>query len=92
MDISLAQYKPISKYVPQIGDFVVWHGWFTHHYGVINSVNDNSNVTIIHAGMPRLLFTMDPDDMAKNTKKVKISVIRGSKGPYAILQNGVWYV
>ena len=91
MDLKLAQYKALTKYVPQVGDFVVWHGWFTHWYGVVNGLSDHT-VTIIHAGMPKLLFTMDPDEMTNNTQKIKIGKIRGSKGSYSVLQNGVWYV
>lgn len=91
IDIALANYKPISQYIPKTGDFVVWHGWITHYYGVINAFNDNS-INIIKSGMPSLLFTMDPAEMDKNSLKVSLSKIRKSRGAYAILQNGIWYV
>jgi len=89
--VTLAEYKPISTYKPRVGDFVVWHGWFTHFYGVINGIDDNK-IRVVKAGMPVLLFSMDPDEMDKNLEVLSLNKIRRSRGAYAIQQNGIWYV
>lgn len=90
-NVTLAEYKPISAYKPRVGDFLIWHGWFTHFYGVINGI-DNDRIRIVRAGMPILLFSMDPDDMDKNLETLSVNKIRRSRGAYAVHQNGIWYV
>jgi len=90
-NVTLAQYKQISNYKPKIGDFVVWHGWFTHYYGIINGIDDNS-VRIIKSGMPVLLFSMDAEEMENNMEIVSTNKIKKSRGAYAIQQNGIWYI
>lgn len=91
LNITLAEYKSIISYQPKIGDFVIWHGWFSHYYGIINGINDNQ-IRIVKAGMPLLLLSMDPDDINKNLIVVSVNKIRGSRGSYAVNQNGIWYV
>lgn len=103
--IDLLQYLSISKWQPMIGDFVIWHGLFTHWYGVINSVNTkNYTVEIIRAGLPFLLFTMTPSQMNKKSRlgsagysTVDVGDITSSKGgKYAVKQQHgaqvVWFV
>jgi len=91
LNISLAEYKPITTYKPKVGDFVVWHGFFTHFYGIINGC-DESKIRVITAGLPALLFTMEQDEMDKNLRVINISELRRSRGAYAIQQGGIWFV
>lgn len=91
LNITLAEYKQINTYRPKIGDFVIWHGWFTHYYGIVNGI-DNNKIRIVKAGMPILLLSMDPDDINKNLTIVSVNKIKGSRGAYAVYQNGIWYV
>jgi hypothetical protein len=97
LEVSLAQYKPISQYRPRIGDFIIWHGLLTHYYGVINGIDEsNGTIRVIKAGMPLLLFNMEPDEMDSNTTTVKLSKIKSSRGAYAAQQvvptGSIWYV
>lgn len=89
LELSLALYKPIQSYNPRVGDFVIWHGWFTHYYGIVNYTHNNK-VKIIKAGLPELLFNMDQSDMEKNSIIVDANKIKKSKD-YAILQSNIWY-
>lgn len=94
--MQLAQYKSLTQWSPQIGDFIVQHGWFTHWFGIINGIN-NGVLTITKAGLPLLLFTMDEIEISKNLIQVPISKITRSRGgKFAVLQtagtNNVWYV
>jgi len=91
----LAQYLPIDKWQPQVGDFIVHHGWLFHWYGVVSSLNvRNYTVEVIQAGLPFLLFTMTPSDMEKRKRTVDIGKVTSSRGgKYAIQQrNGTSYV
>jgi hypothetical protein len=92
----LAHFKYLTEWSPQIGDIVIWHGWFTHWYGVVSSIT-NSTVGIIKSGLPILLLTMDQSDYDGNTMNVSISDIRRSTGgKYATIRsvgsNTVWYI
>jgi len=91
VEIPLAQYRSVAKYTPRVGDFVVWHGWITHYFGVISGASD-SIVEIVYAGMPNLLFTMRPQEMSQKRKTVDLYDIRNSKGAYAIQQKDIWYI
>ena len=91
INITLAQFRPIQYYIPRVGDFVIWHGWFTHYYGIING-HDSNKVKIIKAGLPILLFTMEEDEIDKNTITVSLNKIKKPKAGYAIHQSGIWYV
>jgi len=89
--VTLAEYKQIATYKPKVGDFVIWHGWFTHYYGIINGV-DGDKIRIVKAGLPILLLSMDPEEMDKNLEIVSLSKIKRSRGSYATHQNGIWYI
>ena len=91
VDIELAYFKPINTYVPKVGDFMIWHGLFTHFYGIVNAV-DESIIKVIYEGMPSLLFTLDKDEIDKKFKLIKIKDIKKSRGGYTMLQGGIWYV
>lgn len=91
VELPLAQYDTIQKYHPRIGDVIIKSGWVSTSYGIISGIDD-SKLRVIEAGLPMLLFTMDNDDKLENTKVYRLSKIKKSKGEFAIIQNGVWYV
>ena len=96
--MDLAHYDSIKKWTPQVGDAVIWHGWFQHYFGVVSSViAQEQSVEIVKRGIPLLLFDMVPEEHEKNTVKVSIGSIKGSRGgKYAVIRakgsNIVWYV
>lgn len=98
ISVNLAQSLPIAKWKPTLGDFVVWHGWLTHWFGVVSSINAEGTVTITKAGLPLLLLSMDELEQTKHSTVVAVSAINRSRGgKYAILQalpgaTNVWYV
>lgn len=98
ISVNLAQSNSITKWKPTLGDFVVWHGWFTHWFGVVNSINAEGTVTITKAGIPVLLFAMDELEQSKSKITVPISAITRSRGgKYAVMQAlpntaNIWYV
>lgn len=92
LTISLAEYRSIKKYVPKTGDLIIWHGWFSHFYGIING-HDDKSVRVVKAGLPFLLFTMSQDQMDESHEIIPLSKIKGSKGgEYAVHSGGIWYV
>ena len=96
--VDLAHYKPLSKWTPQVGDNVVWHGWVTHWFGVVSAIIPEENcVEIIRRGMPVLLLTMTQSEYKKNSIKIDIGDIKGSTGGrYAAIRaqgnSIIWYV
>ena len=95
--VDLAHYAAISTWQPKMGDIVIWHGWFTHWYGVVNQVQASGHISVIRGGLPLLLFTMDQDSMQKKTKLVYITKIRASRGgEWAAIQTAnnqiTWFV
>ena len=93
-EIPLAQFKPLSFYRPRIGDFVVWHGWFSHYFGIVSAIKkDTQIVTITKAGLPHLLFTMTPEETSnpQNTVTTSLAAIMRTKSQFAFLQDNVWY-
>jgi len=98
ISVNLAQSLPIAKWRPTLGDFVTWHGWLQHWFGVVSSINADGTVTITKAGMPILLFTMDELEQTKNKITVAVSAVTRSRGgKYAVMQAlpgaaNVWYV
>lgn len=96
--MDLAHYDNIQKWKPQIGDFLVWHGWIQHYFGVIsNIINEDRVVEVIKKGLPLLLFDMISEDHDRNKIKVRIGDIKGSRGGrYAAIRahgnNIIWYI
>jgi hypothetical protein len=90
-NIPLALYKSIVTYSPKLGDFIIWHGLWGRYYAIINGVS-NDTISAIKSGMPNLLFTMAQEEMDKSLIKINLTKIRRSRGGYAILQNGTWYI
>lgn len=94
----LASFRPLSKYQPAIGDFVIWAGFFRTWYGVV-SLFDATHLTIVFESLPILLFTLMPEEQNKNTKKITIDKVRsGISGSFTIMQHAadhntiIWYV
>ena len=96
----LAQYKPISSYVPQYSDFIVWTGWLTTWHGIVTNYDKDTNeLYVIFSNIPYLLFTMPDSEQVKETLKIKLDKILSSNpGTYAILQHShnhnvnIWYI
>lgn len=94
----LAQYRQRIDYIPSYGDYVVWSGWFSTWHGlVIDYDKKTDNVSVIFAGVPYLLFTMDEKDHPKETVVIPLLKLRQApNGLYAIAQNDgkatVWYI
>jgi hypothetical protein len=96
ISINLINYNSLAKWTPNLGDVVVYHGWLTHWFGVVNAI-DGGTIHIVKAGIPLLLFTMDDIDMPKNTVKIGINKIkRSTGGKYSISQtiagSSMWYI
>lgn len=94
--LQLAQFNGLANWKPQLGDHIVQHGLLTHWFGIINGIEGNT-LSVIKAGMPVLLLTMEESDITKNTIKLNVSSIKtSSAGKYAIIQhsgeNQVWYI
>jgi hypothetical protein len=90
--VSLASYKSITEWNPKIADFIIWHGWIRHWYGVVNAITDDL-VTVIKDGLPCLLFTMDCDQYKNNSINISINKIRNSSGgEFHVLQDKVWFL
>ena len=95
VNIDLAYYRDIKSWKPKIGDFIIWHGWFTHWFGVTSVVSPDS-IKVCRAGIPKLLFSMNESEMLKNTIEIKLREINKSfSGTFAIMQMQkapVWYI
>lgn len=100
--IELVKYADIhATYKPQVGDVVMCHGYMQRvkWFGVVNGIDNDSNLKVVKGGMPRLLVQMSQEEMAKNTISIPFSTIKNSvTGTYTIIQHVrqhnsmVWYV
>lgn len=92
-NLELAKFRALSKWTPQVGDFIIHHGWlYDKWYGVISNVGVKM-VDVIYDGLPFLLFTLLPEKYNSQTKKISLIAIKSSRGgEFAVLQNGVWFV
>lgn len=86
--VALGAFKDIADYRPQLGDFIIWGGWFSTSYGIVIGA-DQDKLTGIFERTPRLLLTSNNDEMKAATKQIPMRVVRGYC--YA-LQEGVWYI
>lgn len=91
--VELIKYAPLSKWKPELGDFVIYHAMFWNRwFGVINNIGQ-MEVEVIKEGLPYLLVTMSPGDQEKNKMMISIAKIKSSRGgTYAVMQNGVLYI
>ena len=93
VSVELAKFNTLTRWNPKIGDFIVWHGWFRHWYGVVNDISTVGSLWVIRENLPKLLFSLPMSERSKNSIQVDIDKIRGSRaGEYAVLQDGLWYV
>ena len=95
--VDLVHYDQIAKWQPKVGDIIIWHGWFTHWYGVVGQIQQSGHIVVIRAGLPLLLFTLDQDSMAKKAKTVHMSKIQRSRGgEWTVIQptgsQTIWFV
>lgn len=97
--VPLAQYLSLEEWKPEIGDFIVWHGWFQHWFGVVSAVSD-TEVTVIRKGMPILVLTIVPSEQDKNKLTLDLAEVKSGGsfwiGNYATIKainnNLVWYI
>lgn len=92
----LAHYRTLDQYSPKIGDICVNKGWFTTWVGVVLSY-DSDIISIAFEGSPRLLVTMLPHEISKNTYKYKFSdIVLGRVKSFNFYQvekqTPIWYV
>jgi len=96
--IALAVYLSIDKYSPRIGDFVIWKGWFSTWYGVVNGVNSqDGTISVVFEKTPRLMLTLTSDEMANSVYILKlVDIHRWSKGSIYVSQQTdgrqIWYI
>ncbi len=94
----LAHHRSRLDYVPKYGDYVVWSGWLSTWHGLVVDYNKKTDeVSIIFAGLPFLLVTMDESDQQRETRNIKLSELRQApNGKYAIQtveeQTAIWYI
>jgi len=99
MQVDLAQHMPISRWKPEVGDFLVWHGWLQHWFGVVCGI-ETDEITIIKKGIPILLFTLTQSEHDNNKQTISIQQVRAGgsfwNGKYsaikAIGSNLIWFV
>lgn len=92
VSVELAKYRGLHDWKPKVGDFVIWHGWFTRWYGVLSSI-DGGDAIIIKENLPKLLFTLSSSEYTKNSIRVSIGkIVRSYGGEFHILQDGVWFI
>jgi hypothetical protein len=94
----LAHFRRIDQYAtPKYGDFVIWQGLFKTAYGVVNDYDAASGlVSIITEATPRLLFTMNQDEMGDRTHIISLNDMhRWKRGHFYVMQEEdgkpVWY-
>lgn len=92
----LARYKTITQYEPRFGDFVIKLGLFSAGFGfVIDYDKSTGNISIAKEGTPRLLVTMNEEELGRNIKIVSIDTVRIQRGWYIQQLNGseiTWYI
>lgn len=96
----LAQYKDLAEYTPHYGDTIVWSGWFSSWFGVVNDFDaETGELSVIFAGLPFLLFTMKEHEMKKELRKLALSKIQGAPhGTFAVHQHdytrntSLWFI
>ena len=88
----------LDQYVPKVGDFVIWSGFFNTWYGIVKAYN-KTDLDLIVEGNPFLLFDIDPNDCERYSKKIKLrDVMRARQGTWSILQHdernntNIWYI
>lgn len=96
----LAVFASLDDYVPQYGDIVIWCGWFTSWIGVVSGHDrEAKELHIVFSGVPYVLFTLQPEEHAENTRRIPLAKIKGAaRGVWAFQQHDaqrntiVWYI
>lgn len=98
MSVPLASYKQRSEYKPQVGDFIIWTGWFKTWYGVVATV-DGDKLSVIFETLPCILFTLNQGEQTRNTHSIDVNKITSaSPGEWAVMGNDqkhntpVWFI
>lgn len=90
--VEIARFRSLNVWVPKVGDFIIWHGYFKRWYGVIHDISGD-RLMVVREHLPKLLFSLSPGEYKVNSIELSSGVIRTSRGgEYAILQDGVWYI
>jgi hypothetical protein len=96
--VDLSYYRSLPMWNPQVGDIVIYHGWFwSRWFGVVSNINADGSCDIITGGLPVLLLTQGGKKREKNTVSVDIIDIKNStSGKYAVVKSEqnrlIWYV
>lgn len=92
LSVELARYRNLQTWKPKVGDFIIWHGWWSRWYGIVNGVG-SGGITIIKENLPKLLLTMPPEEYSKNTIQFQVDRIRRSRGgEFHVYQDSCWFV
>lgn len=78
-DIGIAQFDNLAKWKPQVGDFIIYNGWFKHWFGMVIETLPGE-VKIVYNVLPLNVFLMGPNAQEKNAKKFDLVDITNSKG------------
>lgn len=94
----LAYHRQKVDYVPKYGDYITWSGWFSTWHGLVVDYDKTTDeVSIVFAGVPFLLVTMQESDIPREIKKIRLADLRQApNGKYAIQvieeNTAIWYV
>lgn len=90
--VELARFNDLGRYVPKVGDFVMWHGWLSRWYGLVSEISGDELI-IVKDGLPKLLFIMPESERIKNSVTISLTKIRTSRGgEFHVLQEGIWLI
>lgn len=93
----ILRYAPLGTWRPQVGDVVIHHGWLSHWFGTVSSINGDQ-FSVVKAGLPILLTQLDEIEQVKSTEELTVArMLRSNRGGrYAAIQASggavVWYV
>lgn len=91
---------PLAQYTPDIGDFIIWSGWFTTWYGVIAAIGSTGRkLHVIFESLPMILFTLTDEEQQQASKEITVDTIIGARaGSMAVMKHDaqhnttIWYV
>lgn len=86
----------IFTYYPSIGDTLIWSGWLSTWYGILEETKQKENCVFVFSALPILLVS---NDSSKYIKEIQLKDIRNSKnGKFAIFRNSaehekqIWFI
>lgn len=97
---TLANYLSVAEYVPAIGDFIIWAGWFKTYYGIVAEVSpDGKKMQVIWESLPYLLLLLTEDEQREETKEMLLREITDSPtGHISVMKHDakhnatIWYI